>query len=305
MSCSKPLPPFVCDSLYYLNRNQLERFSIVCRPLKNFIDRYLHSKPYRVFDELWIRGGSYILRHNGVQWHPNRDDYSAQQFLAGEALHNRIEYYSFAEMRPYLNQTVRIEKTWIHLDVGTTYNPEHIEQMESIAHIWCDRKIDVWNGGSRIVADDIQLILDSPTILQCRYLIMENAHFSFKDYKVLYNAKIIENYYEDDETDPNYWPQFLEQPGVKPLVVLRRLHRESINTVLDHLSKTFSSAILPNAFKIVLAENDESLIEFQKTNETSGEKLELRKGIPTEYQEDDDNKFLDLYFNYTLERSSI
>ncbi|KAI1710428.1 hypothetical protein Ddc_13433 [Ditylenchus destructor] len=63
MSCSKPLPPFVCDSLYYLNRNQLERFSIVCRPLKNFIDRYLHTKPYRVFDRLYIRGGSYALIH--------------------------------------------------------------------------------------------------------------------------------------------------------------------------------------------------------------------------------------------------
>ncbi|KAI1693459.1 hypothetical protein DdX_20645 [Ditylenchus destructor] len=52
MSCSKPLPPFVCDSLYYLNRDQLERFTIVCLPLKNFIERYLHSKPYRVFDQL-------------------------------------------------------------------------------------------------------------------------------------------------------------------------------------------------------------------------------------------------------------
>ncbi|KAI1694251.1 hypothetical protein Ddc_22220 [Ditylenchus destructor] len=84
MSCSKPLPPFVCDLLYFLNRNQLERFSIVCRPLKNFIDRYLHTKPYRVFDCLDIRGGSYALRHNNVRWHPNQDDYSAQQFLGNQ-----------------------------------------------------------------------------------------------------------------------------------------------------------------------------------------------------------------------------
>ncbi|KAI1697762.1 hypothetical protein Ddc_19543 [Ditylenchus destructor] len=304
MSCSKPLPPFVFDSLYYLNRNQLERFSIVCRPIKNFIDRYLHTKPYRVFDCLWIRGGLYSLRHNNVQWHPNRDDYSAQQFLAGEALHPRVEYYSFAEMRPYLGQTVRIENTLIELDfdtAGTAYNPEHIEQMESIAHLWCNRKISVWKWEIGTIAEDIQLILSSSTILQCQLLSMRRAHFSFNDYNVLCNAKIIENYYYDDDTDPDYWTQFLEQPGAKPLVVLRYLNPESINNVLDYLTKAFSSAVSPNAFKIVFAQNDEPLTEFRKTNETSGEKLELKKGLPTEYQ----NENLDGYVNYTLERSSI
>ncbi|KAI1697760.1 hypothetical protein Ddc_19541 [Ditylenchus destructor] len=102
---------------------------------------------------------------------------------------------------------------------------------------------------------------------------MSRAHFSFKDYKLLYNAKIIENYYYNDETDPDYWPQFLEQPGMKPLVVLRYLYRESINTLVDHLFKAFSSA----------------------------EKLELKKGLPTGYQ----NKYFNGYFNYTLERSRI
>ncbi|KAI1702716.1 hypothetical protein Ddc_16944 [Ditylenchus destructor] len=236
MSCSKPLPPFVCDSLYYLNRNQLERFSIVCRPLKNFIERYLHSKPYRVFDILYIRRALYALVNNEVQWHPNRDGYSAQQFLAGETLHSCIKYYSLAEMRPYLDQNVRIKKTLIYLD-GFSYLPEHIEEMESIAHLWCDGKIIIWNGSTGIVAENFQLILDSPKIMQCRHLYMTRAQFSFKDYKLLYNAKIIENHYYNDKTDPNYWPQFLEQTGMKPLVVLRGLHRESINTLLDHLCK--------------------------------------------------------------------
>ncbi|KAI1710427.1 hypothetical protein Ddc_13432 [Ditylenchus destructor] len=176
--------------------------------------------------------------------------------------------------------------------------------MESIIHLWCDRKISVLKWGCTgiiCVLNDFQLILLSPKILQCQLLYMRNAHFSFKDYKILYNAKIIENYYDDDETDPNYWPQFLEQPGVKPLVVLRGLHRESIDNVVDHLSKVFSSAVSPNAFKIVFTENDDPLTEFRKTNKTSGEKLELKEGLPTEYQ----NKNLNGYFNYTLERSSI
>ncbi|KAI1702587.1 hypothetical protein Ddc_16988 [Ditylenchus destructor] len=85
MSCSKQLPPFTYEVLCSLNRDQLERFSIVCRSLKNLIDRYFHSKPYRVFDELSILGQSasysYDLFHNDVQWLPNRDDYSLQQFF--------------------------------------------------------------------------------------------------------------------------------------------------------------------------------------------------------------------------------
>ncbi|KAI1699107.1 hypothetical protein Ddc_18738 [Ditylenchus destructor] len=169
------------------------------------------------------------------------------------------------------------------------------------AHLWCDRKIILWKWTSSIVPKYFSLILDSPIILQCRYLLMHDAQFLFQDCKILYNVKIIEINYDDDETDPNYWPQFLEQPGVKPLVVLRELHRESINTVLDHLSKTFSSAVSPNAFKIVFAQNDDPLTEFRKTNKTSGEKLELKKGLPTDNQNED----LDGYVNYTLERSRI
>ncbi|KAI1693032.1 hypothetical protein DdX_20882 [Ditylenchus destructor] len=57
MSCSKPLPPFTFDVLRYLNRDQLERFTIVCRLLKNLIDLYFHSKPYHVFDRLSIYEG--------------------------------------------------------------------------------------------------------------------------------------------------------------------------------------------------------------------------------------------------------
>ncbi|KAI1712612.1 hypothetical protein Ddc_12404 [Ditylenchus destructor] len=315
MSCSKPLQPFVCDSLYYLNRNQLERFSIVCRPLKNFIDRYLHTKPYRVFDQLWIHGGSYALLHNNcVRWHPNRDDYSAQQFLAGEELHlvkSYTKYYSFAEMRPYLDQTVRIESIWIRLDRGFTYNSEHIEQIESIAHLWCNRKIFISKEGGIIVAEDFQLILDSTTILQCRYLVMENAHFSFKDYKILYNPKIIVNDYGDpiiteSATDPDYWPQFLEQPGVKPMVVLRVRKYHSIYDLVDRLSKAFSSAVSPNAFKLVFVNNWNHFPEFRKTNETSGEKLELKEGFLTEYQNDySDRNYKEKYPHYILERSII
>ncbi|KAI1699306.1 serpentine type 7TM GPCR chemoreceptor srd domain-containing protein [Ditylenchus destructor] len=64
----------------------------------------------------------------------------------------------------------------------------------------------------------------------------------------------------------------------------------------------FSSAVSQNAFKIVFAGLDEELTEFRETNKTSGEKLELKKGLPTEYQSR--KKYLNER-SYTLERFSI
>ncbi|KAI1693510.1 hypothetical protein Ddc_22766 [Ditylenchus destructor] len=287
MSCSKPLPPFVCDSLYYLNRDQLERFLIICRPLKNFIERYFHSKPYRIFDGLEINGGLYVLYHN------------------------RVEYFSFAEMRPYLSSTVRIKDTTILVDASSfIYSPEHIKEMESLAHLWSNHKISILNDSrgtySRIVAKDFQPILNSPIILQCRELRMTNPDFSLKDYKVLYTVKVFEICYNDhlDFGESKYLAEFLEQPRLKPIVDLHISGNTIIANLLDRLSKDFSSAKSPNSFKIAIYFSPyaefEPLIEFRKTNITSSEKLELKKGLPTGYQTENWEEDV-----YTLERSMI
>ncbi|KAI1691162.1 hypothetical protein DdX_22056 [Ditylenchus destructor] len=238
MSCSKSLPPFTFDVLYYLNRNQLERFSIVCRPLKNFIDRYFHSKPYRVFNRLYIYGGSYVLDHDYSHWYP-REDYSMQQFLAGQGRNDSFIYYSFAEMRPYLGPTIRIKRTFICVAGDSTYNPEQIAEMESITYLWSDGNVKIQHAdgnGSGIVAEDFQLILNSPTILQCRDLTMDCPLFSFNDHNVLYNVKVIRVTYFYD-IDPAHFAQFLEQPGVKPVVVMLHFDRANIDNVLDLLCK--------------------------------------------------------------------
>ncbi|KAI1692886.1 hypothetical protein Ddc_23269 [Ditylenchus destructor] len=186
-------------------------------------------------------------------------------------------------MRPYLGPSVRIKLVWIFVAGDVTYNPEHIAEMESVAYLWRDGAIKIDPGDRlylqdyRIVAEDFQLILNSPTILQCQELCMSNAHFSFKDYKVLYTVKGINIYYRKEEIDPNSWLQFLEQSGKKPIVYLHQLQRESIDNVLDQLTKAFSSAVSPNAFKIVFVDVDEPLTEFRETNNRSREKLELKK----------------------------
>ncbi|KAI1703497.1 hypothetical protein Ddc_16518 [Ditylenchus destructor] len=214
-------------------------------------------------------------------------------------------------MRPYLGLTVRVGWTKIYVAEDSTYNPEHIAEMESIAYLWRDGNIRTENADycfSQICAENFQSILDSPTILQCQILEMSNAHFSFKDYKVLYTLNIIDNWYSSDDDDHNWWPEFLEHPGIKPLIVFRFLRRENIDNFLDRLSKAFSSAILPNSFKIVLTNIDidkhriaKPLTEFRETNNASSEKLELKKGLPVEYQKE----YLRECECYTLERSSV
>ncbi|KAI1693610.1 hypothetical protein Ddc_22660 [Ditylenchus destructor] len=322
-----------------VNRHQLERFLIVSRPLKNFIDRYLQSKPYRIFDKLCIRGGSYALFHKRVQWHPNRDDYSIQQFLGDffrqhcwgkqfsyafdgtirwtprmpkpftkqsiygadflhlglfesgvrfirprawiffvllvlvpcstdelktdycTDLHNPLNddfedcaYYSFDEMRPYLGSTVRIISVSIFIAEDSIYNPEHITEMESITYLWRNGNITIQSLTGIIGAEDFLSILNSPTILQCRILGMNNANFSFKDYKVLYTVEFICIYYFMMEIDLNSWQQFLEEPEGKPVVIFHHLSRHFIDNLFGKLSKAFSSAVSPNAFKIVFVQ---------------------------------------------------
>ncbi|KAI1710452.1 hypothetical protein Ddc_13397 [Ditylenchus destructor] len=240
MSCSKPL--FNFDVLRYLNRDQLERFSIVCRPLKNFIERYFHSKPYRLFDRLQIRGGSYALFHHYgstvMRWHPNQVDYNAQRFLDGEECsidaNNTTTYYSFGEMRPYLGLTVRITEATIYV-AASIYSPEHIAEMESIAYLWREGWISILHrhldfsgiDDSRIGTEDFPLLLNSPIILQCHLLFLYNPHYSLKDNKVLYAVNIIDVTYTFEDIDPNYWQEFLEQPGAKPVVVFAGFPRLS------------------------------------------------------------------------------
>ncbi|KAI1704208.1 hypothetical protein Ddc_16246 [Ditylenchus destructor] len=309
MSCSKPLPPFTFDLLCYLNRDQLERFSIVCRPLKNFIERYFQSKPYRIFDRLEIRRGLYALEHK--IWNTKQilehktHEYSTQQFLDGQKcsidnlrkngnikIYEGRAYYSFADMLPYLGPTIRIENTRIYIDEDFTYNPEHISKMESISYLWRDGYMNIWNAredDSRLVAEYFQPILDSPIILQCQNLSMDNAHFSFRDYKVLFTVKVIEIDYYNNEIYSNYWLQFIEQPGEKPVVVLDCVHRKGL-----------FSAVSPKRKIVFLKLGNRTLTEFRETNKTSGEILELKEGLPTELNLE---IYDDICINYTLERS--
>ncbi|KAI1698916.1 hypothetical protein DdX_17637 [Ditylenchus destructor] len=310
MSNSKPLPPFTFDLLCYLNRDQLERFTIASRLLKNLIDRYFSSKPYRIFDNLHIRGGTYALVHDVVHVQPFLAIQKCDMNSPWKKSWRGFLYYPFAEMRPYLSPNVRIKFTWIYIAGDSMYSPEHIEEMESIAYLWRDGEIRIVNDsgfGFRFGAEDFRPILNSPTILKCQRLFLYNALFPFKDHSVLYSVKVIYLRYDtyihdkhDIDLWQQYWQQFLEQPGVKPVVAFDDLSLRKIDSLLKRLFKTFSSAVSPNPFKIVFSQMGGTLPEFRETNNASSEIFELKEGLPAEIQ----NQHF-LRSNYTLERSNV
>ncbi|KAI1701614.1 hypothetical protein DdX_15959 [Ditylenchus destructor] len=182
-----------------------------------------------------------------------------------------------------------------------------MESMAYLSHNGCIsiREIDGHSEG--ITAADFLPILNSPTILQCRYLQMINADFPYKDYKVLYDVNVFEITHIGQENDPNRYLDFLEKPGVKPIVALLGCSLANIITILDGISKVFSSATVPNAFKIVFAQynfntvSEQFLTEFREMNKISGEKLELKEGVPLEYR----HRLLEFHEYYTLERSRL
>ncbi|KAI1693706.1 hypothetical protein DdX_20517 [Ditylenchus destructor] len=76
-------------------------------------------------------------------------------------------------------------------------------------------------------------------------------------------------------------------------------------------NQAFSFAVSPNAYRIAFIQWKEPVSEFRETNNTSGEILELKKGLPAECQAEN---LVQYYKNtskfqqfdcHTLERSSI
>ncbi|KAI1701564.1 hypothetical protein DdX_16039 [Ditylenchus destructor] len=96
--------------------------------------------------------------------------------------------------------------------------------------------------------------------------------------------------------------------------------------MLERLYKDFSSAVSPNAYKIIFAQNgrlliksivesfknripqeliEEELLEFQDMNKTSGEKWEFKKRSPAEFKMQYPKYWFVENHKYVLERSSF
>ncbi|KAI1694062.1 hypothetical protein DdX_20316 [Ditylenchus destructor] len=91
------------------------------------------------------------------------------------------------------------------------------------------------------------------------------------------------------------------------LNVSGRTHqRTQRRTDTGFLVKPFPLPFRQTRSKSYLFKMEEPLPVFRETNKKSNEILELKKGLPVEWQEED-LKYFDFedFYNYTLERSTI
>ncbi|KAI1729835.1 hypothetical protein Ddc_02500 [Ditylenchus destructor] len=334
MGKTKILPELIFDFLRYLNRDDLDRLTLVCRLLNSFIERYFHLTPYRIFETLQIINGKYRLFNRIPKnkwtpfstiavWHPNRDDYTVKQFLASEALSPRnislSESYSYAEMSPYLGPNIRLRYTLLHVS-SMTSSSEIVSELESLSHVWSQHKLHLYKSGPEPIFDDDMIwnadewlpLLKSPTdLLQCQYLRLDFGDFPLKDYEVLYTVKLITIGRGYRQEHVKYWVQFLEKEGVKPLLVLPYIYDYCVDrayfdfNVVDYFFQAFSNATSPASFMVEFELSTElglqGLDERREKNFFTKEILELKKGsmecIGPFYHRNE------VY--YTLERYSI
>ncbi|KAI1712888.1 hypothetical protein Ddc_12232 [Ditylenchus destructor] len=304
MSCSKFSTYAYLDLLHFFDRDQLERISITCRLLNRLVERGLQSKSLRVFDKLEIRpspkgksfqtlltnafcigslGAFYRLRHNGVQLYP-KSGVAVQQFLAGENTENSNPVsYSFVEISPYLGPTVRFKETEIKVRNYCPYTSEAANELESLTHLWRDRVITIKPMEMQVIfAESIRHILDSPTILKCKQLEIEDPDLPLSNYPVLYSADVF-HVFCNRILKPENWKFFegSRADGGKPLFFLTLwINHSDVEPVVitNYKYQVFPQADSPCAFKMVVKLRlVGELLPFSIQNTSTQEVLELKE----------------------------
>ncbi|KAI1702641.1 hypothetical protein Ddc_16967 [Ditylenchus destructor] len=189
------------------------------------------------------------------------------------------------------------------------YSSTAISELESLTHLWRDGKIIIRSNVimENIDANAFQLILNSPTILQCKHLYFAaQPNFPLRNHTVFYSVDIFQVILGGLPLDNEHWLNFFEgskADGSKPLIVLAcRDDNDQILELIDFIAQAFSRAVSPCAFKVVLNTlkwnglGRPPLTPFQKENHLTGEILEVRH----DYSEE-----VPIWDPYTLERFSI
>ncbi|KAI1700313.1 hypothetical protein DdX_16778 [Ditylenchus destructor] len=295
MSLSKPRIPFepILESLSYLDRNELELISITSRFFNQVICHNFPSKPYRIllkepegidvqlFAELNARGGiTFELLTNPWASPPDWYDIKSNTWSRSVAPARRKYFYRLPEILTVLPKYIRIAVFTIY--IGTdycTFSPEDIRELESLAHVWDDRRMHIYffNGikndpeKTQAVRSSADLILSSSNLMRCRHLIMNN-HTGIllqpNTYPMLYKLRFLElsKAYADFILD------FIRNKALYPeseTILIVSAFRSAPDTLrsiqgdtnmFEQIRKDFITSSVPNNFTL--------LINFRYESET-------------------------------------
>ncbi|KAI1703096.1 hypothetical protein Ddc_16720 [Ditylenchus destructor] len=193
-------------------------------------------------------------------------------------------------MQRYFGQTVRVKETIFSLrDDSAIMNPKLAVEMETIAHLWNGQILIVRETNmslyfSHALVQRIQHILCPEIISRVRVLTIWSPDLSFKDYPMLYAAKIFHADYTKQFKNPMNLLYFLEEPRAKPITVINCFYwNTSVTQLIDLISQSFSSALIVSAFRLIIAFErkivqgfEVRVKEFRVENRNTNEILQLK-----------------------------
>ncbi|KAI1700210.1 hypothetical protein Ddc_18180 [Ditylenchus destructor] len=199
--------------LEYLDRENLEKLSIVTRQFENVIRTEFPKHPFRVFAKLRIstdKNGEIRLGmyNKGVTFNITSSPTPEANIALFKGLIERNGplycttcNYSLRAMLPFMGKSVRFRKTIIELN-GTLINQQSITAMENFAHLWTGGTLkielgydeDIYFTSTKPVVPNCDLIFNAPGLLlwaNHRYIFDASIKQAFSEAKVARAWKFI------------------------------------------------------------------------------------------------------------------
>ncbi|KAI1718500.1 hypothetical protein Ddc_09553 [Ditylenchus destructor] len=293
------------DIFQYLNRNDLETFSIVNRQFNQILQQHFLERPFRLLcnetlvlkricKEIKVRlekSNADYLDPITRQWHP-------RPF---------INYFTLEQMHPFLNETVRVRNVMFLLPKDPDCTAGEIESLSSLSRLWVGQEFSILNDicTPDIVSSWIHPILSTPSLLKCSHLQLDfvNEVTPVHNYPSIYTLNFLGTQWH--EFNAVSMIDLIEHKGLYPrsntTFVLWDVHPDKLT---DDLRNIFVETKKPLHFTVhFLLFDKEEVHPFQLMNQNTKEILQLREMSVEEVAVHTD--YIDHKLYWTLERLPI
>ncbi|KAI1703839.1 hypothetical protein Ddc_16387 [Ditylenchus destructor] len=282
--------PYWClmDILKCLNRNDLERIQLTNRTLNDIVNQEFSTHPLRdmagVTVCVLIENNEFVISireydHSCVYGRCFVPQARSYDFCGQDCDH----FYPLNAMRPFLRENVRFRFTDISISDRnnfTPYTPDHISDLESIAHIWAGKHLYIYDL-SKNDSSSLSLILESTSVLQCRTLHIEDNQ---KRIQVLQNPNIYSLYAIDLSLtcsfSDNKILQLVQQKESYPesnTMFGIDSDKEDVDDAMESIKLSFLASENCCRFRFIIKAFDaEDIVEFRLENSRTNEVLELK-----------------------------
>ncbi|KAI1700211.1 hypothetical protein Ddc_18181 [Ditylenchus destructor] len=282
--------------LEYLDRENLEKLSIVSRLFEKIVRIEFPRHPFRVFNKLYIETGTNGNIDLGMQNERITLQITpyAVEFKRYSTIRNGARYFSVRAMQPFLSKSVRFGRTIIEVN-STLFSQQSITAMENFAHLWTGRILKIEHGYDIItpaspnhhryapdnaITPNCELLFNAPGIITpCRELDIcrINAPINYPALYALQMIKISEVHGFSADNLLNFVEGLSKYNSTTQLVCFSRVNFQ--RTHIGIIREAFSKSKVSHAWKLFLVDRqagNSKLIEFRDENLLTKDVLELR-----------------------------